>query len=116
MENPHRPNDVRSIRRGLAERIRTLAREEFGEDGSRRLAALLGLPPRTLRNFEAGCTIPSEMILAIIHITGVHPNWLLTGLEPMFLPPVARHSNGTRHVSSPSRRHAVRACPHTTIA
>ena len=84
MDRPNQPDDSRSLRRGLAERLRSLTRQEFGEDGGRCLAVLLGLPPRKVRNYEAGRAIPGEVILAIIKITGVSPDWLLTGLEPMY--------------------------------
>jgi hypothetical protein len=96
MDLPYRPNDARSLRKGLAERIRTLAREEYGEDASWYLAAVLGLPPHTLLNYETGCTIPAEVILAVIQITGVHPHWLLTGTGPMYLPFVPNESQGDR--------------------
>ena len=90
MDRSHCSDDPGSMRRDLAERIRMLSRDEFGEDGSRCLATMLGLPHRTIRNYEGGRTIPGEVILAIIQITGVHPRWLLTGMEPMYLPPFSK--------------------------
>jgi hypothetical protein len=59
------PNDRRSLRKGLAQRVRTLVREQFGENGHWHLASMLGVPSQTLLNYEAGCTIPAEIILAI---------------------------------------------------
>ena len=43
------------------------------------LARRLGIPFRTLHNYEAGCTIPAHAILRFIKLTGVDPHWLLTG-------------------------------------
>ena len=39
----------------------------------------LGIPFRTLHNYESGCTIPAHSILRFIELTRVHPHWLLTG-------------------------------------
>ena len=89
-------NNKRSIRSDLAERMRILVREAYGEEGNNYLAAMLGIPPETLRNYEAGCTIPAEVILAVIQITGVHPNWLLTGAGPRYLPVVPAASIANR--------------------
>jgi hypothetical protein len=86
MNLPTPAYDFPSIRKALAERIRDIAWEQYGEEGSGCLAAILGIPARTLLNYEAGCTIPAEMILAIVQVTGVHPLWLLTGSEPKYLP------------------------------
>jgi hypothetical protein len=61
-------------------------REAHGETGGEHLAAMLGLPPRTLRNYENGCTMPAEILLAVIAISNVHPHWLATGLGPKYLP------------------------------
>jgi hypothetical protein len=66
------------IRAPLRERVREIREERVGDDrGS--LAEDLGIPARTWRNYEAGVTIPAEILLAFIEITGVHPHWLLTG-------------------------------------
>jgi hypothetical protein len=86
MDVPSRGDDYRAIRNGIAERLRILAHEKYGEANSWWFAPALGLPPQTLLNYDAGCTIPAEVILAIIEITGVHPHWLLTGSGPRYLP------------------------------
>lgn len=63
----------------LAERVRRVRVEVFGEGGVGAFAAALGLPPRTWQNYEAGVTIPAQVILGFIEATGVDPLWLLTG-------------------------------------
>jgi hypothetical protein len=87
-----RPTVARSIKRELAERVRAIIHQAYGETGIQHVAAALGLPSRTLLNYLSGCTIPAETILSIIELTGVHPNWLMTGLEPRYL---ARNSGGS---------------------
>jgi hypothetical protein len=85
MNLPNRGDESRAVRKGIVERLRILAREKYGEANSWWFAPALGLPPKTLVNYEAGCTIPAEVMLAIIDITGAHPHWLLTGCGPRYL-------------------------------
>jgi hypothetical protein len=66
-------------KRALAGRVREVRRARFGEGGAAVLAALLDIPARTWANYEAGCTIPAEILLAFIEVTGAHPHWLRTG-------------------------------------
>jgi hypothetical protein len=65
----------------LAGRVREVRRERYGESGAPMLAEVLGLPARTWLNYEAGVTIPAEVILRFIEVTGADPYWLLTGLD-----------------------------------
>jgi hypothetical protein len=64
----------------LAERVSEIRRERYGESGAPMLAEALGLPTRTWLNYEVGVTIPAEVILRFIEVTGADPHWLLTGL------------------------------------
>ena len=50
-----------------------------------RYSLALGIPFRTLHNYESGCTIPAHSILRFIKLTGVDPHWLLTGNGARFL-------------------------------
>jgi hypothetical protein len=70
--------NYRAIRKALAERVRQIREELFGDD-LESLAQDLGLPARSWLNFEAGCTIPAEVLLDFIELTRAHPHWLLTG-------------------------------------
>lgn len=76
-----------SAKRVIAGRVRAIRDELYGEDGGPRLAEALGLPFRTWSNYEAGVTIPGEVLLSFIEITGVSPHWLLTGEGHRYLGP-----------------------------
>lgn len=54
----------------LAKRVKYLRMMKFGERGGPELARLLGLPIRTWYNYETGVTIPSEVLLDFLQITG----------------------------------------------
>jgi hypothetical protein len=83
----------------LARRVHQIRRELFGDDGARLLAETLKLPARTWVNYEMGVTIPAQVILDFIEVTGADPHWLSTG-------------EGDRY--SPARR-AVMPNPHPSI-
>ncbi len=72
------------IKRNLAERITLLRIELFGQRGGPELARRLGIPTRTWYNYEAGITVPGEILLKIIEVTQAEPMWLLNGTEPRF--------------------------------
>ena len=48
------------------------------------MARRLGIPVRTWYNYEAGVTVPAEVILKIIELTAIEPSWLLHGKGPKF--------------------------------
>lgn len=66
--------------RHLAERVREVREELHGSRGAAALAGLLGVPARTWQNYEDGVTIPAMTILRFLVVTGIRPQWLLTGL------------------------------------
>lgn len=68
----------------LAERVREIRVERYGELGGLLLASALDLPPRTWSNYESGVTMPAHIILQFIEITGASPRWLLTGQGPRY--------------------------------
>ena len=63
----------------LAERLRGLRDEMFGERGGPEMARRLEVPIRTWYNYESGVTIPAEVVLRVIEMLGVEPLWLLHG-------------------------------------
>jgi hypothetical protein len=65
--------------RRLAQRVRELRVERFGEGGGPLLAETLGLPERTWANYESGVSIPALVILRFVEVTGANPRWLRTG-------------------------------------
>lgn len=63
----------------LARRIREVRVDQFGEDGEDVLAGLLGIPPRTWLNYEAGIVMPATVLLRFLRVTGASPESLLGG-------------------------------------
>ena len=63
----------------LAERIRAIRLECFGEHGGPLLARRLRIPQRSLARIEAGVPFPAHLLERFIEVTGVNPAWLLTG-------------------------------------
>ena len=78
----------------LAERLRQIRRELFGEGGVPELTRQLGLPSRTWEDYERGVRVPGEAILKLIDLTGVQPHWLLSGEGDPYRPrrPALRRS------------------------
>lgn len=81
-------SDLRTLKQDLAQRIREVRLELYGENGGPMLAAELHIPFRTWLNYEAGCTIPAQVILRFIETTRADAHWLLTGKGTKY----ARHS------------------------
>ena len=77
------PESVK-IKHGLAERLREVRTELYGERGGPDLARRLEIPIRTWYNYETGVTVPAEIILRIVELTLVEPIWLLRGEGPKF--------------------------------
>jgi hypothetical protein len=84
MDEPLSDCDWQTIKSDLSARIREIRLALYGENGGPILAEALGIPFRTLHNYESGCTIPAHAILRFIEVTGAHPRWLLTGLGERF--------------------------------
>jgi len=68
----------------LAYRVREVRVDFYGEYGAQFLTDAVGLPLGTWINYKRGVTIPAEVILALIEITGVSPCWLQTGRGPKY--------------------------------
>jgi hypothetical protein len=75
-----RPNGKAAI----AGRLRLIRSELFGEHGGPELADQLGIPFRTWFNYEAGVTIPGEVLLKFLVITDTEPLWLLRDEGPRY--------------------------------
>lgn len=78
--------DTARTKHSLAERLSQLRAELFGNRGGPEMARRLGLPVRTWYNYEAGVTVPAEVVLRIIEMTSIEPMWLLHGRGPKFRP------------------------------
>jgi hypothetical protein len=73
-----------SRKAAIAGRLRLVRIELFGEDQGTGLAGQLGIPSRTWFNYECGVTIPGEVLLHFLEITGIEPIWLLRGTGPKY--------------------------------
>ncbi len=71
--------EVLQVKFWLAERLREIRVEVFGERGGSEMARRLGVPVRTWYNYESGVTVPAEILLRFMELTHVEPSWLLTG-------------------------------------
>ena len=76
--------DWDALRRDLADRIRLVRRELYGDHGGPMLAEALDLPVRTWNDYEGGVAIPSDVLLEFLQQTGTDPHWLLTGEGPKY--------------------------------
>jgi hypothetical protein len=79
METYPRQSNWQTIKLDLADRVRMIREELFGQNGGPLLAREIGVPYRTWMNYEDGCTIPAHAILRFIEATNADPRWLLTG-------------------------------------
>jgi DNA-binding transcriptional regulator YiaG len=79
MAGPLPNSDWLTIKSDLSRRVREIREELYGQHGGPLLAAKLGIPFRTLFNYEDGCMIPAQVILKFIEITRANPIWLLKG-------------------------------------
>jgi hypothetical protein len=90
----------RRIRVGM--RLREIREGLYGAGGTAALAAALGVPEATWLNYERGVTIPGELLLEFIDLTGADPHWLLTGDGERTS--AQRSWRGTKRVRHPDRR------------
>jgi hypothetical protein len=74
---------LEEARIALTSRLKALRRELFGERGGPEMARLLGLPVRTMHDYESGEEIPGAVLVLLAERTEVSPTWLLTGQGPM---------------------------------
>jgi hypothetical protein len=72
----------------LADRLRTIRTELFGERGLAELARQIGVPVRTWYSYETGVTVPAEVLLRFVELTLVEPVWLLHGRGPKYQMPL----------------------------
>jgi hypothetical protein len=74
------PPDRADGKVAVAGRLRQVRLELYGEHGGPMLAEKLRLPWRTWDNYERSVTIPGEVLLEFLELTGIEPLWLLRGL------------------------------------
>ena len=76
---------MEKLRAGLAERIREVREDFYGESGAQFLADALGIELETWTNYERGVMIPAVVVLKLIDMTMASPHWLLTGKGSKYL-------------------------------
>jgi transcriptional regulator with XRE-family HTH domain len=64
----------------LARRLTEVRKDLFGDKGTAEIARAVEVPARTWYNYERGVTVPAEVLLRFMAVTGVEPQWLLDGL------------------------------------
>jgi len=96
-KNP--PESVR-LKSELAERLRSVRVERYGERGGPELARDLDIPNRTWYNYEIGVTVPAEVLLRFLEVTSAEPKWLLHGEGPKYRTQLVDHE-------SPTHSHSV---------
>ena len=75
---------TRRLKSLVANRLSEVRQEKYGPAGAPLLAMTLGLPLHTWLNYEAGVTIPGEVLLRFIETARVETRWLLTGEGPKY--------------------------------
>jgi hypothetical protein len=71
----------------LGQRLRAVREAIRVRDGAQLLAEHLQIPVRTWLNYEAGVMVPAEIVLRVIALADVNPQWLLTGEGEKFNQP-----------------------------
>jgi len=71
-------------RKWIAERVRQIRIERYGENGGPVLAKAMGIPFQAWASYEAGTTMPSEVLLRFIQVTNSNPNWFLTNMDDQY--------------------------------
>ena len=64
---------------GLAERLREIREDLYGEDETQLFADALEIPLQTWLNYESGVVAPASVVLQLLVVAHVNPHWLLTG-------------------------------------
>jgi hypothetical protein len=68
----------------IAARLRLIRLEFFADEGPAGIASMLKLSCSSWSNYESGVTIPEEILLQFLELTGVNPLWLLHGFGEKF--------------------------------
>jgi hypothetical protein len=77
MDRANHPNE-------LADRLRQLRLEIFGEYGAPILARQLGIATRLWLGYETGRTVPATILIRLVEMTPIDAAWLLNGRGPMY--------------------------------
>ena len=75
---------TKRLKAAMGHRLSEVRQEKYGPIGAPLLAMTLGVPLRTWLNYEAGVTIPGEVLLRFVLTARVDAHWLLTGEGPKY--------------------------------
>ena len=76
---------TKRLKAAMGHRLSEVRQEKYGPIGAPLLAMTLGMPAlRTWLNYEAGVTIPGEVLLRFVETARVDAHWLLTGEGPKY--------------------------------
>lgn len=63
----------------LADRLREIREDLYGEFGGQSLADALEIPLQSWLNYESGVVVPAKVVLQLIVKAHINHDWLLTG-------------------------------------
>ena len=69
----------------LARRLSRARQSIYGDAGRPELARSIGVALPAWEGYEAGCPMPGEVLLQFMDVTGVRPEWLISGDGPMLI-------------------------------
>ena len=98
---------TKRLKLSVGQRLSEVRHERYGPVGAPLLAITLGLPLRTWLNYEAGVTIPGEVLLRFMEAAQVDAHWLLTGDGPKYRSGETPASDRTPVRRSPSAMKAT---------
>jgi hypothetical protein len=98
---------TKRLKAAVGHRLSEVRQEIFGPAGAPLLAITLGLPLRTWLNYEAGVTIPGEVLLRFIETSRIDAHWLLTGEGPKYRPDIKSSPERQSPRHSPSELKSV---------
>jgi hypothetical protein len=101
------PRETERAKADLAARLKEVRADRFGEDGAAALARALGVPSRTWYNYERGVTVPAEVLLRFIELTGAEPAWLLHGQGEKYRGAPSEGRNGPPIADEPAEEDPV---------
>jgi hypothetical protein len=96
------PPQAEQMKAALARRLREIRVERHGQKGGPALAGALGVPARTWYHYELGVTVPAEVLLRFIELTGAEPAWLLHGRGEKYRGRPAEGMNGPPVAEGPA--------------
>jgi hypothetical protein len=80
----------------LADRLREIREDVYGEYGGQVLADALKIPPQTWLGYESGVVVPVKIVLQLMVMARVDHHWLLTGQGQKYVDRSEQYAAGHR--------------------